>query len=406
MFFISVLQIYFIFYFIFRCSRKYYYYLSNEIGNIENESNKDSDILSPIEIFEESRKMRFLKTYESTKNTVNVLSTDLPLHLISETNDTITVDRISMCSTVEMMADLVSRFLDIYESMSDDENEVISEDENEVISEDENEVISEDENEVISEYNEEILSEYDDEKAEDDEIMSKEWNVNIDPILYERKGLKQYLENNDNILENQWKSRKLMESTPYGNIIMQYNIFNEGFVYYSDQSGIPYSVLNAMAMKYVLIFRCRDLFIDESIIPHGNTSPFITFILEDEKNEQNKRKEANKSLTNLPHFMEDSPFAILKDRSSQNPSQCTTHKPNPVIPVIEKMKNKFIYLGKIHNCDILQIIPKKKVECLNTSTYSNYKKMKILCNINSPILDPMNEYHENDRNYLMDRFFL
>jgi hypothetical protein len=389
MFFISVLQIYFIFYFIFRCSRKYYYYFSHEIVNIENESNKDGDILSPIEIFEESRKMRFLKTYESTKNTVN-----LPLHLVSETNDTITIDRMSMCSTVEMMADSVSRFLDLYESISDDENEVILDDENEII--------SDDENDSISEYNEEILSEYDDEITEDDEIMSKEWNVNIDSILYERKGLKQYLENNDNILENQWKSRKLMESTPYGNIIMQYNIFNEGFVYYSDQSGIPYSVLNAMAMKYVLIFRCRDLFIDESIIPHGNTSPFITFILEDEKNEQNKRKEANKSLTKLPHFMENSPFAILKDRSSQNPSQCTTHKPNPVIPVIEKRKNKFICLGKIHNCNILQIMPKKKVECLNISTYSNYKKNYT----NTPILDPMIECHENDRNYLMDRLFL
>jgi hypothetical protein len=303
--------------FIFRCSRKYYYYFSQEIV-IENESNQDSDVLSPIEIFEESRKLRFLETHVSIKNKVEI-------------NDTIlmeTVDRISMCSTVEMMVELVSRFLDLYENenISVDENENISVDENENISVDENEYISVDENGNISVDENEYISV--------DDVISKEWNVNIDPILYERKGLKQYLENNDNILENQWKSRKLMEYTPYGNIIMQYNIFNEGFVYYSDQSGIPYSILNAMAMKYVLLFRCRDLFIDESIIPQGNTSPFITFILEDEKNEQNKRKEANKSLIKLPHFMKDSPFAILKDRSSQNPSQSTTHKPNmPVLSI-------------------------------------------------------------------------
>ena len=37
-----------------------------------------------------------------------------------------------------------------------------------------------------------------------------------------------------------------------------------GFVYYSD--FVPsIKVLHAVAMKYVLIFKCRSLFIDESI---------------------------------------------------------------------------------------------------------------------------------------------
>jgi hypothetical protein len=59
------------------------------------------------------------------------------------------------------------------------------------------------------------------------------------------------------------------------------------------------------------------------------------------------------------------------------------------------MKNKFIYLGKIHNCDLLQNMPKKNVQYLNTSTYSNYKKTKLLSNVNTTILEPI--FDENDR---------
>ena len=60
--------------------------------------------------------------------------------------------------------------------------------------------------------------------------------------------------------------RVLIEATPRGNVIMFYNPYKLGFSYYSDSTGIPYPILNAVAMKYVTVFYCRNFFVDEHFI--------------------------------------------------------------------------------------------------------------------------------------------
>ena len=55
-----------------------------------------------------------------------------------------------------------------------------------------------------------------------------------------------------------------------------------GSSYYSDQNIVSYDILNAVAMKYVTIFRCRDFFIDETI--RKISSPFIKLYFTDEPN--------------------------------------------------------------------------------------------------------------------------
>lgn len=150
-----------------------------------------------------------------------------------------------------------------------------------------------------------------------------DWNENIDVS-----------DTDKNTLEAKWKSRIMTHHTPRGNVLMLYDIYKQGFTYYSDNSGIPYSILNAMAMVYVLRFRCRDFFVDEAKIPEGNTSSIINQIRLTEEVERSQKK---KFVKKLVHDSK-SPFAKLKNRDTIKEDVQTT-----------KMSNRFIYCGKLHN---------------------------------------------------------
>jgi hypothetical protein len=185
------------------------------------------------------------------------------------------------------------------------------------------------------------------------------WNENIESSFYNRKEI------NDEI-EEKWKSRRLLVSSSRGNIIMFYNVFSEGFSYYSDQSSIPYNVLNAVAMKYTLIYRCRDFFIDENILPETKISPFIGFVIEDLRLENEKKK---KALSDKTIYDDDnSPFVKFKTRATSEKNTITK---------VGSMQNRFLYLGKFYNCDLLQkdkikSISKKRLN--KNTTYASYKE--------------------------------
>ena len=104
-----------------------------------------------------------------------------------------------------------------------------------------------------------------------DEPQSHDWNSNIDPIIKDQTKLAELLKDNNNEFEKKWRSRILIENTPRGNVIMFYDIYKRGFSYYCDQAVMPYDIMNAVAMKYVLTFHCREFFLDSQILP--TTSP-------------------------------------------------------------------------------------------------------------------------------------
>jgi hypothetical protein len=85
-------------------------------------------------------------------------------------------------------------------------------------------------------------------------------STNIDPAFYDKTKYGEITRDN-NHLETLWKTRLMYEPTPRGSLIMFYDVFRQGFAYYCDTNCVPYSVLNAAAMKYVGVFYCRDLFL-------------------------------------------------------------------------------------------------------------------------------------------------
>jgi len=119
---------------------------------------------------------------------------------------------------------------------------------------------------------------------------------------------------------------------------MYYDVYKGGFAYYADQNCIPYSILNAMAMKYVVVYFCRDFFVDDSIIklPSGLAdSPIDPVVLKKPSN-----KPSNEHMAKFKNYK-----TIDKEKDKDN------GKGQQVKSIV---RNKFISLGKPYNLPIIQ----------------------------------------------------
>jgi len=191
------------------------------------------------------------------------------------------------------------------------------------------------------------------------------FNESIDPIFYNKSDYIKMMEIPKNQIEEYWQQRILLENTPRGNIIMYYDAYKLGFAYYCDNASLPYSIINAVVMKYVTTFRCRDFFIDIHVKPESQESPLLALY----KDEQPKRPEQKApKLTSTA-------FAKLKNYRED------TSKPAQSQPE-QKTTNTIIYQGKIHNFSILQSAKKQPVTTKSSivfdstpvESYSEYKK--------------------------------
>jgi hypothetical protein len=220
------------------------------------------------------------------------------------------------------------------------------------------------------------------------ETEKEKWNENIDLVCYSLESFQKLVVEENNAFEEKWKRRILIEHTPRGNIIMYYDIFKHAFAYASDQN-MPYNILNACAMKYVIMFRCMDFFVDSTILPDDIISPFS--LLENEA-ESSKKKEAIQKKKELGISFKDAPFAKLKSygNSSSSSSQKdkkteSDSKSKPISKAGDMIKysNNFRNLGKFSNVSFL-LKPKKTASnsnsiennhtYLSSFDYLSYKK--------------------------------
>ena len=201
-------------------------------------------------------------------------------------------------------------------------------------------------------------------------------NQNIVSVFYNKKEFGEIVASANNVLETEWRTRILMESTPRGNIIMYFDAYKLGFAYYSDQSVVSYDILNAMAMKYVSLYKCRDFFMDETFV----CSPLIKIHLLEEPKKPVDLSGGKVVIGGTSHSQK-SPFAKLrnyaketKDTNTKDTEKNTDEKVKEKNKEKEKEKNKnkFVYLGKMNNFKILQTLPKKR---------------KVLARFTSPLLE-------------------
>jgi hypothetical protein len=185
------------------------------------------------------------------------------------------------------------------------------------------------------------------------------WNQNIDPVCYSLTEFQALISQENNTLEEEWKRRILIEYTPRGNVIMYYDIFKHAFAYASD-NYIPYNVLNACAMKYVVTFRCMDFFVDSTILPEDRLSPFSLLQNEAEIKKKEdadiKKKDMGISFTNAP-FAKLKNYSFKQEKTAELESNTNTEKKSKAGDMI-KYSNNFRNIGKISNISLLSK-PKK-----------------------------------------------
>jgi hypothetical protein len=170
------------------------------------------------------------------------------------------------------------------------------------------------------------------------------FSSNIDPIFYNKKELNQIMLIENNHLEKEWKTRIMIDSTPRGNLIMFYDVYKQGFAYYSDQNSIPYSVLNGSVMKYVVIFGCRDFYMDENFLPKGYSSPLSKIFLEDDKPaESGDNTESNKKTAPKKIDTKSGPFAKFKNYRFDDKKQM----PPIFFNTVQQQHRSFFSLGTI-----------------------------------------------------------
>lgn len=185
------------------------------------------------------------------------------------------------------------------------------------------------------------------------------YNENIEPIFYSKDEYQKTVDDPANLLEKTWKRRILIESTPRGNVIMFYDAFKRAFSYYSDQN-MPYGLLNAICMRYVLMYRCRDFFLDETVLPEGVMSPL--FKIHEEIVAPVASEKKNVSTIKPMHASASAsikgPFAKLKNYSlHDNKGPTDTRKEST--PIKNIAMNRIIHIGRIVNFSILDKSMKK-----------------------------------------------
>lgn len=205
---------------------------------------------------------------------------------------------------------------------------------------------------------------------------SEPCNSNISPIFYNKKEYDEYMKiNKESELETQWKKRILLEYTPRGNITMYYDPYKMCFSYSSDNKTISYDLLNVCAMKYVRLFRCYDFYMDEMNIPNTYTNPFIKIHYGDETPLKNN------SSNKIPNTKE-GPFIKRRQEENKNGKEIEP----------EKMKNKFLYIGKLSNFNFLNIP-------------SSSQKTKSIAMFHSPLIDNLEKNAEVQNSRLSYKYF-
>jgi len=174
---------------------------------------------------------------------------------------------------------------------------------------------------------------------------NKDYNINIEHEFYDKAKYKKITMNPLNTLEATWKKRILFENTPRGNIIMYYDAYKQGFTYYSDSYNLPYGLLNAVAMKYVITYFCRDFFMDDGITPIDKASRLIKIHIDEPEKQNNVKKNNMKKTINTISQN----FSVQKNQNKLNQKKSNENIETPITNT-----NRFIYLGKIINFKFLQ----------------------------------------------------
>ena len=174
-------------------------------------------------------------------------------------------------------------------------------------------------------------------------------------------------ESHSNMIDNKLNgfiNNYIIENTPVGNVIMRFNNNKKSFEYYSNHS-VPYRYLEPIGRKYVLTYRCKDIFVnmDEEIEKANKLNEI----------KKNEKKNENK----IFKLLDKSLIQNNKVEMSQNRNSQTIINPINNIDMIIKNANRYTWEGTF--CDFKIIKTEKK----SNANKISFKEFKTICILDS-----------------------
>jgi hypothetical protein len=210
-------------------------------------------------------------------------------------------------------------------------------------------------------------------------------NSNMEEVFYDRAAFARAVTEPDGPLEKRWRARILHETTPIGGIVMYYDVFKDGFAYHCDSvSSAQYALLNAVAMKYVRAFCCRDLFVDDAAPPRA--SPLSAAAADEVRAENDKKRAALNAMAKTTVTADNSPFVKFRTYNKNTglvplaaAAAATVTAPardaaTATLTVAQDVfvKNRFIYAGRIADVRLLQSPRTRRVP--QRMSYAEFKR--------------------------------
>lgn len=160
----------------------------------------------------------------------------------------------------------------------------------------------------------------------------------------------------------------VIETTPIGNVLMNYNHKKETFDYFSDMS-IPYRYLLVVCRKYVKQFNCVSLYVKSEIKELVNN--------ESEKKSLDTEMQKKKNVfAKFKNYNVDSKVPLAGPGPPKNSIPQPAQQTGPVL--LKDKINRFSYQGKFNNFSILKKVDRKLVDKKLGMSFADFKKLKNL----------------------------
>jgi DNA-binding protein H-NS len=172
----------------------------------------------------------------------------------------------------------------------------------------------------------------------------------------------------------------ILEFTPLGNVYMRYNHFKNSFEYFSNNT-IPYRYLETIGRKYVMTFRCKQLFIDLE----DELKKASVLALEKEKEKEALEKVTTNPVQKFKSYNKDIKMDNLyaKGRPGQHklPPQIKANLPNVNTTngekqVLKENANRYTWEGRLSSMQLLKKVNRKIIDKNYAMTFSDFKQIK------------------------------
>ena len=161
---------------------------------------------------------------------------------------------------------------------------------------------------------------------------------------------------------NNLKELYLLENTPDGDVIINYNNDVESFNYWCDNKNIKYMVLNSVVHKYAIEYNCKSVCIDYKSEYNKALKEMYDIEKRIDKSEDNSEDKSEDKSEEKNVFVK---FKNYKTNVSDN-------KPKYLLT---KYSNRFSYKGTIEEYYKL-VNEKNKLKEKKNISYSDFKKIK------------------------------